>query len=86
MSCVRSYLQCFVVGLSFLLAANDLATAQNKIMPLGDLITKGAVDPAPSVSGYRARLFDLLEGWNLSLASRVCGDGRCVVWGHRFVS
>jgi hypothetical protein len=37
------------------------AKAQIQIMPLGDSITKGAVDPGPSVSGYRARLFDLLN-------------------------
>ena len=30
-------------------------------MCLGDSITKGAVDPAPSMSGYRARLFELLN-------------------------
>jgi hypothetical protein len=35
--------------------------AQTKIMPLGDSITKGAVDPRPSQSGYRARLFDDLK-------------------------
>ena len=37
------------------------AVAQIQIMPLGDSITKGAVDPQPSMSGYRARLFDLLN-------------------------
>jgi lysophospholipase L1-like esterase len=37
------------------------ASAQVQIMCLGDSITKGAVDPAPSMSGYRARLFELLN-------------------------
>jgi lysophospholipase L1-like esterase len=35
--------------------------AQTKIMCLGDSITKGAVDPEPSESGYRAQLFDELN-------------------------
>jgi acyl-CoA thioesterase-1 len=35
--------------------------SQTKIMCLGDSITKGAVDPGPSLSGYRARLFDDLN-------------------------
>lgn len=44
-----------------LVSSMGAGQAQIKIMCLGDSITKGAVDPAPSQSGYRARLFDDLN-------------------------
>jgi hypothetical protein len=53
------FAKAFLSGL--LIACLLPAKAQLQIMPLGDSITKGAVDPGPSVSGYRARLFDLLN-------------------------
>lgn len=43
-------------------------------MPLGDSITKGAVDPAPSLSGYRARLFDLLNAAHVKYLFVGCTD------------
>jgi hypothetical protein len=45
------------------------AFSQVRIMCLGDSITKGAVDPAPSMSGYRARLFDLLNESQVNISS-----------------
>ena len=49
---------CFVLTFALSMTA---VFSQTKIMCLGDSITKGAVDPGPSLSGYRARLFDDLN-------------------------
>ncbi len=43
-------------------------------MPLGDSITKGAVDPSPSQSGYRARLFDDLNAAHIKYQFVGCSD------------
>jgi len=50
------------------------AGAQVKIMPLGDSITKGAVAPGPSLSGYRARLFDDLNAAHIKYQFVGCAD------------
>lgn len=50
----------YLLLLAFALTLTS-AFSQTQIMCLGDSITKGAVDPGPSMSGYRARLFDLLN-------------------------
>jgi lysophospholipase L1-like esterase len=42
----------------YVLGLSSVVLGQTKIICLGDSITKGAVDPNPSMSGYRARLFD----------------------------
>ena len=51
---------CVCLTLAFL-SSRHPALAQVQIMPLGDSITVGAGDTAPSLTGYRARLFDLLN-------------------------
>ncbi|MBW8780519.1 MAG: hypothetical protein JF599_01325 [Verrucomicrobia bacterium] len=66
-----------LTGLALALAfvvSGPLAFAQIQIMPLGDSITKGAVDPAPSLAGYRARLFDLLNESHVKYQFVGCTD------------
>jgi lysophospholipase L1-like esterase len=50
----------FLLAFMFALGTTS-AFSQTKIMFLGDSITKGAVDPEPSLSGFRAQLFDDLN-------------------------
>ncbi|MEO8614160.1 MAG: GDSL-type esterase/lipase family protein [Luteolibacter sp.] len=57
-----------------MLGLAPVSEAQIQIMPLGDSITKGAVDPAPSQSGYRARLFDLLNEAHVNYLFVGCTD------------
>jgi lysophospholipase L1-like esterase len=50
-----------VLSLALLLPTLSAVAAPTTIMPLGDSITKGVRDPAPSFAGYRARLFERLR-------------------------
>src|SRR5437868_4147886 len=66
-----------LTALSLVLAlaiGGSLASAQVQIMPLGDSITRGAVDPAPTFAGYRARLFDLLNEAHIKYQFVGCTD------------
>jgi hypothetical protein len=58
------------LGIILLLVGGLTASAQVKIMPLGDSITKGAGDP----SGYRGRLFDDLKAANVKFQFVGCTD------------
>lgn len=69
---IHAFALWFVSG--WLCFGGSTTNAQVKIMPLGDSITKGAGDPGPSVSGYRARLFDDLKGANVRFQFVGCTD------------
>jgi hypothetical protein len=71
---MRSYLPAIFFHVGLLLVGSLSASAQVKIMPLGDSITKGAGDPGPSLSGYRARLFDDLKAANVKFQFVGCTD------------
>ena len=57
---MRSYTLIICLAVSSLLSVS-LFSEPVQIMPLGDSITVGAVDPQPSMCGYRARVFDMLN-------------------------